>query len=226
MEDVREPRPATVPDMDSALADLERGACALGLALSKKQLAQFEGYLGTLLLWGRRLSLTGATTERELVRQHILDSLPAARFVSPHYHVADLGSGAGFPGIPLAIACPAASATLVESRRKRANFLREVARSARLENVEISEDRAELIAKERPAAYDVVISRAVWDTVDFLRVGAPLLKLGGVAIAMKGPKTATGITSPGFSAPEVVRYSIPDGIEHVLVVYRRRMRET
>ena len=216
---------STRPVPAAALTDLEHGAGAFGLTLSNQQLAQFESYLSTLLLWSRRLSLTGATTARELVRRHILDSLPAARFVHPHSHVADLGSGAGFPGIPLAIACPGASVTLVESRRKRANFLREVARSARLENVEVSEGRAEVIAKERRAAYDVVISRAVWETAAFLRVSAPLLKGGGVAIAMKGPKTATASISPGFSAPELVRYSIPDGIAHVLVVYGRLMRD-
>jgi 16S rRNA (guanine527-N7)-methyltransferase len=209
----------------SALADLDRGAKALGLTLNEQQLAQFEIYLDVLLLWRRRLSLTGAATAGVLVRQHILDSLPAARFVCDHCCVIDLGSGAGFPGVPLAIACPYASVTLVESRRKRASFLHEVIRCARLDNVGILENRAELIAKERPTAYDVVISRAVWETATFVRVGESLLKPGGAAIAVKGRKTVTYCTFPGFSAPEVLRYTLPDGIEHALVVYRRLKRE-
>jgi 16S rRNA (guanine527-N7)-methyltransferase len=203
--------------------ELARGALGLGIRLSGDQRAAFKIYLETLLLWASRLSLTGTKTAREIVRRHILDSLWVARYVQPGSKLADLGSGAGFPGVPLAITCPGTAVVLIESRRKRANFLREAARRCGLHNVEVLEERAEELAARQPGSFDLVVSRAVWPVADFLRLCVPLLRPAGLAVAMKSPKGCGDITSePGFSEPQIIPYRLPGGIARVLVVHAKR----
>ena len=207
----------------TATAELARGALQLGVSLSPGQLAAFETYVNTLVFWRSRLSLTAAATPLAIVRSHILDSLPVARFIEPGWRVADLGSGAGFPGIPLAIVCPQSRIVLIESRRKKANFLRDVARRCQLANAEVSEERAEVLAAESPEIFDLVVSRAVWPVSDFLGISRALLRSEGLAIAMKGPKARAETTSdPAFASPQVVFYKLHGGIERLLLVYRKR----
>jgi len=205
----------------SALVELRHEAGRLGIDLPPLVLGRFGTYIETLLLWRSRLSLTTAATAEVIVRHHVIDSLHLARFIHPRERVADVGSGAGFPGMVLAIACPEASFTLIESRRKRANFLREVARTAQLDNVEVSEGRAEALAGTAP--FGIVTSRALGRVRDFLAMAAPLLRSGGIAIAMKGPKGREEAQSPhaGFSAPDIVAYRLAGGAARALLVYRR-----
>ncbi len=206
-----------------AIALLRREAAHLGLTLSPSALDRFRVYVDTLLLWRNRLSLTGATTARELVGSHILDSLVLCRFVRDGMRVADLGSGAGFPGIPLAIACDGARVSLVESRRKKANFLREVLRAAGLANAEVIEERAERLVDHYMAGCDLIVSRAVWTLSDYLQVSESLLAAGGLVIAMKGPKAEQEVrTYKGrLVQAEALEYDLPSGARHRLLVYRR-----
>ena len=201
---------------------LALAADTIPVALSASALDRCRGYVATLLLWRRRLSLTSAKTAREIVFDHVLDSLSVAPFIKPGYRVADIGSGAGFPGVPLAIACPDADFVLVESRRKKANFLRDVARRVDLANVEIAEKRAEeLIGLLLP--FDLVVSRALGPLRDFLGLATTLVKHGGLVIAMKGPKgRSETLAHADFTAAEVVEYQLPGGARHFLFTYQRR----
>lgn len=205
------------------VAALVRGAAVLGIALSNTAISRFQLYIETLLLWRSRLSLTTASTPEEIVASHILDSLSIYRFIEPGMRVADLGSGAGFPGIPLAIACERAQVSLVESRRKKANFLREVVRSCELGNAEVVEERAEHVVDRCAGRWNVVASRAVWPLRDFLVLSEPLLTHGGLAIAMKGPSERSGQTS--YLGPllqsEIVEYQLHSGARHLLLIYRK-----
>ena len=176
--------------------------------------------MDTLLLWRQRLSLTAAKTAESIVSEHLLDSLYVAPLVKPGFRVADVGSGAGFPGIPLAIACQDASFVLIEPRRKRANFLREVARQTGLRNVEVEEERAEDL--DRAGSFDVVVARAVGSVRELLVLSAELVKPGGLAIAMKGPKGRDeSAIDPAFAAAETAEYRLPNGAMHYLLVHRR-----
>lgn len=205
-----------------ATRQLARGALEFGVELSAEQLSTFAVYIDTLLFWARRLSLTGATTAAQVVSGHILDCLPLVRFVRAGWRVADLGSGAGFPGVPLAIVRPDAAQVLIESRRKRANFLREVVRRCGLVNAEVLEERAEAVARQRAESFDLVVSRAVWGMAEFLGLCRLLVRPGGLAIAMKGPRVPSQAVPPEeFSGPELFRYRLQGGVEHVLIVYRR-----
>lgn len=202
-----------------ALSEL---AAASPVRLSPSQLEQFGTYISILLLWRARLSLTGASSARGIVRFHVLDSLAVAQLVEPGFRVADLGSGAGFPGIPLAIACPQASVVLVEAKRKKANFLREVIRKVRLPNATVCEQRAESATAD-VGGCDVVVSRAVWRGTEFLDIAQRLLRGDGRAVAMKGPAALreNWPMVPGFAAPEMVAYHLHGGAQRFLVIFRR-----
>ena len=199
---------------------LLRGAAGFGISLSAAQLAAFATYIDAILFWGARSSLTGATSAAVLIDEHIVDSLAPAPLVQNGMRVADLGSGAGFPGIPLAIVRPQAAVFLVESRRKRASFLHEAVRRCGLANVEVIEGRAESL----PAGtvFDLVVARAVWSVSEFLSVAGPRLAAGARAVAMKGPKGPAEITPTAqFSAAEVIPYRLRDRIERLLLVFRK-----
>jgi 16S rRNA (guanine527-N7)-methyltransferase len=216
----------TEPSADpaDAIADLVADSQALGLVLGDQTLLQFESYLRTLLLWRRRLSLISTADPRRIVSNHVIDSLHVVPFVKPGFRVVDLGSGAGFPGIPLAIVCPGAKVELVESRRKKASFLREAVRNARLDNVDVIEARAEALGSSTLGACEVVVSRALWRISTFLEMSHNLLKTGGVAIAMKGPKglvEEAACRRDGFSAPQIVAYRLGGGESRALVIYRK-----
>ena len=211
---------AAADDVSAALDELVHGAAALGESLSDAALSQFRAYLDTLLLWRQRIALTGASTAVEVVRFHILDALHICSFVEPGSRVVDLGSGAGFPGVPLAIARTAATVVLVEPRRKRANFLREVVRVARLTTVAVEEARVEDLDGAMAGRCDVVVSRAVWAIDAFLALARPLLRRGGCAVAMKGPKAEVVAVPPDFVVADVVTYTLHGGVARRLLTYR------
>jgi 16S rRNA (guanine527-N7)-methyltransferase len=170
---------------DPALrAELDAGLAALRLdaALAEPLLA----YLGLLDRWNRTYNLTAIRDRRAMVSLHLLDSLAMHSFVRELDTLADLGSGAGLPGIPLAIAVPALQVTLVESNGKKARFLREAVRTLGLANLRVAESRAE--ALDAPGAFDAITARAMATLADLLAAGAHLLRPGGRLLAMKGAR--------------------------------------
>ncbi len=177
--------------MDRKSIDLlEQGARALRAPLSARAISILSLYVAELQRWAKVFNLVSQRDEATLIRTHILDSIAVAPFL-PHYgRLLDLGSGAGLPGLILAIMQPQRHMTLVEVRRKRANFLRHVVREAKIENVEVHERRAENLADE--AAFQrnfrIVISRATWNITRFLQIAHPFVAQDGFAVAMKGPK--------------------------------------
>lgn len=211
----------------SAVAELRRVAATLELELSAAQTAAFADYIDTLLIWRRRLSLTTAATPLAVVRDHIADALHVCRYVRPGWRVADIGSGAGFPGVPLALACPNAHVALIESRRRRASFLREVVRRTAIANATVIEGRAEADAT-RPAhdRYDLIVARAFGALPDFLALAHSLLKSAGLAVAMKGPKGRAEAASipetAEFDQPEITEYTLRNGAQRTLLIYQRR----
>src|SRR5271166_3046779 len=150
--------------------------------LSPTQLQHISTYIDILLRWNARINLTAVRDPEQIVTRHFGESLFAASHLFPRpsassapsavkdFDVADLGSGAGFPGIPIKLWAPAISLTLIESNQKKATFLREVVRSLTLTNVDIQNTRAETITQ----TYEVVTLRAVEHFGDALRVAASL----------------------------------------------------
>ncbi len=180
--------------MDTAL--LQIGARQLlGLDLTPAQLAAFETYLRELLDWNQRMNLTSITEPQEVVTKHFLDSLSvglALRDMPPTVALIDVGSGAGFPGLPLKIAWPQLRLTLLEATGKKAGFLEYVVNLLKLTNTTVLTARAEE-AGRLPAhreRYDVAVARALAALPVLAEYTLPLVKVGGRVIAQKGQNPA------------------------------------
>jgi len=167
-------------ELESVLA---AGAQELGLSLSPGQSQQLLDLLAELADWNTRVNLTAITDPAAGVRKHLLDSL------SIHAHlrgsrIADVGSGAGFPGLPLAIADPEREFTLIEATGKKAQFLEHARTRLGLDNVHVVNSRAEHFKPAEP--FDAVISRALGKLAEFIRFAGHLAAPGGRLLAMKG----------------------------------------
>ncbi len=153
--------------------------------LNKEQITKFELYSKLLLEWNEKFNLTSITDKDEIVQKHFIDSIYLVKYVDlSNKSLLDVGSGAGFPGIPLAIVCPSAKITLLESNGKKVTFLKEVVKALNLNNVSIIQGRSEeLDQRER---YDFVTARAVKQLNILLEISVHLLKVKGIFIAYKG----------------------------------------
>ena len=178
-------------------------------------------YLALLERWNHTYNLTAIRDPREMVSKHLLDSLAMHPYVGTG-PLADLGSGPGLPGIPLAIALPALSVALVESNGKKARFLREAVRSLGLDNARVLESRAESVAE--PGAYRAITARALDRLAGVIAVGGHLLSPGGRLLALKGirPDAEIAELPPGWSLSGVHRLTVPglNAERHLVVVTR------
>jgi 16S rRNA (guanine527-N7)-methyltransferase len=175
------------------LNTLSEGATALGIPLGQSQVEQFAAYYRELLLWNQRINLVSEKSSREIVIRHFLDSLTAAPSIaSRDGMLIDLGSGAGFPGVPLRIALPDLQLMLVESLRKKSSFLSHIVRTLQLEGVTVVRERIEALIGEKALAgsFDTVLSRAAFKLPQLIRMASFFLKEGGILIAMKGTDPA------------------------------------
>ena len=153
-----------------------------------------------------------------MIGKHLLDSLAMQPFVRDMATLADLGTGPGLPGIPLAIATPSLQVTLVESNGKKARFLREAVRQLKLGNARVAESRAEAV--DEPGAYAQITARAMDTLAGILEVGGHLLAPGGRLLAMKGVNPVEEIAAlpPGWTALAVHPLAVPGlGAERHLV---------
>ncbi|MCC8097171.1 MAG: 16S rRNA (guanine(527)-N(7))-methyltransferase RsmG [Eubacterium sp.] len=157
--------------------------------LSEKSAEAFVLYKSLLLEWNEKINLTAITDEREIAFKHFLDSLSPLKFTDfKNKTVIDVGTGAGFPGLPLKIAEPTIKLTLLDSLNKRVNFLKEVVSALGLENVSCIHRRAEDAAvPPMRESFDIAVSRAVADMAVRAELCLPFVRVGGYFIALKGP---------------------------------------
>jgi 16S rRNA (guanine527-N7)-methyltransferase len=204
----------------AARNDLQFGLQALHLdAALAEPLAR---YLALLLRWNAAYNLTAIRDPREMVTKHLLDSLAMAPFVAGLPTLADLGTGAGLPGIPLAIATPGLRVTLVESNGKKARFMREALRTLGLANAEVAESRIE--ALDRPGQFAAITARALATLPQILALGGHLLAPDGVLLAMKGARPDDEIAAlpAGWALREIQPLTVPGlgADRHLLTVGR------
>lgn len=201
-------------------SDLERGLAAMSLdaALAEPLLA----YLALLHRWNGTYNLTAIRDPREMVTRHLLDSLSMAGYVASG-RLADLGTGPGLPGIPLAITHPGLQVTLVESNGKKARFLREAVRQLGLKNATVAESRAEAVPDA--GAFDLLTARALDRLAGILEVGGHLLSPTGKLLAMKGvhPTDEIAELPAGWAVTAVHRLTVPGlaGERHLVEVGRQ-----
>jgi 16S rRNA (guanine527-N7)-methyltransferase len=174
-------------------AGVELGPTArtlLGIELDRRQLHAFRTYADELLEWNERFNLTAITDRAEIETKHFLDSLTCLLAMNkpPKGSLIDVGSGAGFPGLPVKIACPGLKVTLVEATGKKAEFCQHIIRRLGLKDVEAVHGRAEDLSREeqRRQAYDWAVARAVARLPVLVEYLLPFLRIGGRAIALKG----------------------------------------
>jgi 16S rRNA (guanine527-N7)-methyltransferase len=160
----------------------------LGLDVqSTPDVARIEQYLQLLIKWNRKINLTAEKSHEDILNRHVFDSLQYSRIIAPDCRVMDIGSGAGFPGIPLKILFPQLHLVLVESQRKRCSFLETVVRELELEQVDVINARAEDVPEDRVGHFDAVVFRAVSDSQACLLLGERFLAPGGTIILKKSP---------------------------------------
>jgi 16S rRNA (guanine527-N7)-methyltransferase len=168
-------------------------ARAIDIKLDRTQNRLFSIHASELIKWTQKINLTAITDPLEVASKHFLDSLVPARFIPPKAELLDIGSGGGFPGIPIKVLFPELSVTLIDASRKKVSFLKHAIRTLELDNIEARHTRAEDLAKHSSyiSSFNVIISRALSSLDDFVRLALPLLADGGTIIALKGDTNKT-----------------------------------
>ena len=210
-------------------------AAEAGIPLTAEQIGQFSVYHEILLDWNTRMNLTALTAPEDVAVKHIIDSLTAydAALFDGARTLIDVGTGAGLPGIPLAVYAPHLTVTLLDALNKRVRFLTEVTAAMGLQNVRCIHARAEEAARtaEHRAAYDIAVSRAVARlpvlleyTLPFVRVGGTLLALKGRAYAeeQKEARRAAEVLGGGRISARPVHLPGLDDVRAILTVTKER----
>jgi 16S rRNA (guanine527-N7)-methyltransferase len=198
-----------------ALEELASGAQSIvGRALTQSERERFDKYLNLLRKWQRAQRLVGSTDPVWIVEHLFLDSLLFLRVLPEGIEsLADIGSGAGVPGIPIGIVRPQVQVVLIESRERRASFLTTVVRELGLRGVRVLNARAERVAEESPAAYSAVVMRCAGDLGDVLPAARRLVASGGVVVA-SGPPGRRALTQgewievPGVRPGSTRRFAV------------------
>jgi len=204
---------------------LASGIVALGLKVSDSAQDAMLRYLDELRAWNRAYNLTAVRDPAEMVIRHVLDALAILPWLETGSRLLDVGSGAGLPAVPLALAAPRLAVTALDSNGKKARFLRHVQRTLPLANLEVIEAR---VQDYRPAqAFPAVVSRAFAELGDFLRQTAQLVAEDGRWLAMKGKVSSAELESlpPGMRIEAIHPLHVP-GLRAArsLVIVRREPR--
>ncbi len=207
------------------------GAQELGITIDERVSALFCSHASELINWNRKINLTAITHPRDIAIKHFLDSLVPAKFIPEGSRLLDIGSGGGFPGIPLKIVKPSLSIHLIDGVRKKANFLKHAIRTLRLDQSQALHIRAENLHKnpDYNHSFDVIISRALTNLESFVKAALPLLANQGRIMAMKGEvdhdelEILRSLVDAERYVLETQKYSLPT-IQHQrsLIILRSR----
>ncbi len=206
----------------TSAGQLSRGLAALGLDLPATAQEQLLAFAALLAKWNKVYNLTALRDHEQVISHHLLDSLTVLPHLGEARRLADIGSGGGLPGIPLAIARPDMQVALVESNQKKSAFEQQAKIELGLASVSVHCERVE--AWQPTAKFDVVISRAFSDLAEFVRLSGHLLAEGGALLAMKGvhPYEEIALLPAGWQVAEVIPLEVPgvEGARHLVRVER------
>ncbi|MES2069949.1 MAG: 16S rRNA (guanine(527)-N(7))-methyltransferase RsmG [Pseudomonadota bacterium] len=210
----------SVFDRVALTAMLADGVAAMGLPIGNDQIDKMISYLALLSKWNAVYNLTAVRDPREMVRQHLLDSLSAAHAFSDAKNVLDVGAGGGLPGMILAITFPGMRVSMIDTVSKKTAFLTQAKTELGLANVTVHTGRVE--ALQVAQKFDVITSRAFSELNNFVTWSGHLLADGGQFIAMKGvaPDEEIGRLPPGWKVEAVEPLSVPglDAERHLVYI--------
>ena len=196
---------------------------------------QFNEYMDLLLEWNNKMNLTAITEKDDIILKHFVDSLTIKKYIKKNSKVLDVGTGAGFPGIPLKIYDSSLDITLLDSLNKRINFLNEVIKKLNLYGINAIHGRAEDIGrdKEYREKFDVVTSRAVANLSVLLEYMIPFVKVNGICICMKGnnvddelKNAKNAIKLLGGKVDKIDEINLPDSNIKRTIIIIKKVRET
>lgn len=199
--------------------EFEKYLAKMNISLLKEQYVQFYAYMELLIEWNEKMNLTAITDPKEIILKHFVDSLTIAKYVKEDKSIIDMGTGAGFPGIPIKIYRKDVKVVLADSLNKRIKFLDEVIDKLKLENVETIHCRAEELGKNKQyrEKFDYATSRAVANLSTLSEYLMPFVKLNGKCIFMKTieveeelEKAKKAIKTLGGKIEKVDKFEIPE----------------
>ena len=211
---------------DKRLNDLlKKGLIELGLMPSEEQTNAFMTYLSELKKWNKTYNLTGLKEDKDIIIKHFFDSLLYLKTLpESEIRVADVGSGAGFPGLPIKIIRPEIEMYLIEPSRKKAAFLKHIIRQLGLRKAEVIEKRIEEIRANQELAelVDVAVTRALFSIEDFMKKASHIVKEGGTLILNKGPKVDEELKKLQDVKYEILPINLPfsDIKRNLIIVYQ------
>lgn len=212
---------------------LEKGIQDLGIEVTDKMLESFKTYREILVDWNQKMNLTGIEDEKEVYIKHFLDSLSAVKngYIKDGMSIIDVGTGAGFPGMPLRICLENLKVTLLDSLNKRINFLEEVSNNIGVDDIEFIHGRAEDFAKndEYREQYDIATARAVAGLPVLMEFCVPFVKVGGYFICLKGPnanleleESKAAMEVLGVEFIEKINVDLPHSdLNHNILVFKK-----
>lgn len=208
---------------------LYKAVAKLGLELTEQQYGACGVLLQELLRWNKKINLTAITGRDEMTVKHLIDSLYLVPELKPGDRVLDIGSGAGFPALVLAIARPDCLVTSIDAVGKKISFQKHISRLLKLTNLVALHGRVEALTVERSAEFNLVASRAFSSLSQFLSLAAPLTSVGGRLISMRGSngeqeasQLLDEVTAAGFVVEPAVSYCLPMKMgERSLVIMRK-----
>ena len=198
--------------------------------ISNYQAENFYKYMLLLLEWNQKMNLTAITDEKEIIYKHFIDSISINKYIKEANNVMDIGTGAGFPGIPLKLLNKDINFILVDSLNKRISFLEEIKKELKLDKIELIHARVEDLAKNE--AYrekmNIVVSRAVANLSTLLEYMLPLAKIGGTCICMKGPnieeeieKSKNALEVLSGKIENIEKLNLPGNLERNIIIVKK-----
>lgn len=214
---------------------LKEQCSKLNIEIDEKKREQFYNYMQILVKWNENINLTAITEPKEVLQKHFIDSLTILPYIEENKTIIDVGTGAGFPGIPVKIAKENTKVVLLDALNKRLNFLNEVINELELKNIQTIHARAEEAGKNKNLRenFDIAVSRAVAPLNILVEYLLPLVKIGGKCICMKGSNieeelknSKKAIDMLGGEIEKVDEFVLPDSDIKRSVIVIKKIKET